>query len=85
MNQLDATKRAQVLGAICRRQFNPFGHSALFGVGKNTVARLLLSAGRACAGWPDKALRNLNCKRLQCDEIWSFCYAKDRTARRTKG
>ena len=39
---------------------------------------MLLSAGAACAQYQDKALRNLNCKRVQCDEIWSFCYAKDK-------
>lgn len=32
----------------------------------------------ACAEYQDKALRNLKCKRIQCDECWSFCYAKDK-------
>jgi IS1 family transposase len=39
---------------------------------------LLVAAGSACAIYQDKALRNLPCKRVQCDEIWSFCYAKDK-------
>jgi IS1 family transposase len=77
MNQLDATKRAQVLGAICEGN-SIRSVTRMFGVGKNTVARLLLAAGAACAQYQDKALRNLTCKRLQCDEIWSFCYAKDK-------
>ncbi len=46
------------------------------GVAKNTVVRLLTDLGRACAEYQDKTLRNLSCKRIQCDEIWSFCYAK---------
>ena len=77
MNQLDAKKRAQVLMAICEGN-SIRSVTRMFGVGKNTVARLLLAAGAACAQYQDKALRNLTCKRLQCDEIWSFCYAKDK-------
>jgi hypothetical protein len=41
------------------------------------VAKLLVSAGHACAAYQDKALRNLSCKRIQMDEIWSFVYAKN--------
>jgi IS1 family transposase len=47
-------------------------------VAKDTVTKLLARVGQACADYQDKALRNLTCKRLQCDEIWSFCYAKDK-------
>lgn len=50
----------------------------MFGVGKNTVARLLLQIGDACAIYQDKALRNLQCKQIQCDEIWSYVGAKDK-------
>src|SRR5258706_16192009 len=40
------------------------------------VAKLLVSAGHACAAYQDRALRTLPCKRVQMDEIWSFVYAK---------
>ncbi len=40
--------------------------------------RLLNQAGQACAKYQDEAFRNLPCKRIQCDEIWSFCYAKEK-------
>jgi IS1 family transposase len=50
----------------------------MFGVGKNTVARLLLDAGMACARYQNEALVSLPCKRIQCDEIWSFVGAKDK-------
>jgi IS1 family transposase len=50
----------------------------MLGVSKNTVAKLLLEVGAACAVYQDKALRNLNCKRVQCDEIWSYVGAKDK-------
>jgi IS1 family transposase len=77
MNQLDTTKRAQVLLAICEGN-SIRSVTRMFGVGKNTVARLLVQAGSACAEYQDKALRNLPCKRVQCDEIWSYVGAKDK-------
>lgn len=48
------------------------------GVSKNTVVKLLADLGRACSEYQDKAFRNLKCKRIQCDEIWSFCGAKEK-------
>jgi len=48
------------------------------GASKNTVTKLLVDLGRACSKYQDEVFRNLNCKRIQCDEIWSFCYAKDK-------
>ena len=50
----------------------------MYSVGKNTVARLLIDAGVACAVYQDEVLKNLNCTRIQCDEIWSYVGAKDR-------
>lgn len=46
------------------------------GVSINTVTKLLVDAGRACAEFHDEAVRNVKVQRVQCDEIWSFCYAK---------
>lgn len=46
----------------------------------NTVTKLLVDEGYACARFQDKALVNLPCKRIQCDEIWAFCYAKAKNA-----
>jgi len=46
------------------------------GVAKNTVVKLLAEVGAACTKYQDAAFRKLPCKRIQCDEIWSFCYAK---------
>ena len=42
----------------------------------NTVTKLLLDLGFTCAKYQDEVMQNLPCKRIQCDEIWSFCYAK---------
>ena len=44
----------------------------------NTVLKLLPLIGQACLEFQDTAFRNLTCKRIQCDEIWSFCYAKEK-------
>ena len=49
------------------------------GAAKNTVVKLLVDAGRACSEYQDKAFRNLSCKRIQCDEIWSFVGSKEKT------
>ncbi len=48
------------------------------GVARNTVTKLLVDLGRACAEYQNHALRHLPCRRLQVDEIWSFVYAKQR-------
>ena len=47
-------------------------------VSKNTVTKLMIDAGKACADYQDKALRDLPCRRIQVDEIWSFIYAKQK-------
>lgn len=44
----------------------------------NTVLKLLPQIGSACADYQDQTLRNLKCKRIQCDECWSFCYAEEK-------
>jgi IS1 family transposase len=77
MNRLNLKTRAQILACLVE------GNSVratcrLTGAAKGTVLKLLADVGAACADYQDKALRNLPCKRVQCDEIWSFCYAKER-------
>ena len=48
------------------------------GVAKNMITKLLAELGPACAAFMDRTFRNLSCRRVQCDEIWSFCYAKQK-------
>ena len=50
--------------------------SRMADVSINTVAKLLKDAGKACAAFHDEQVRNVKARRVQCDEIWSFCYAK---------
>ena len=54
------------------------------GVSINTVTKLLVDAGHACAAYYDETVRNIKAHRVQCDEIWSFCYAKQKNARHAK-
>jgi hypothetical protein len=48
------------------------------GVHRTTIQNLLLDLGKACSEYQDKVFRNLNCKRVQCDEIWSFIGCKEK-------
>jgi IS1 family transposase len=77
MNMLAAERRAQVVAALVEEN-SIRSVSRMTGVARNTVMSLLVQVGAACAEYQDKALRNLPCKRVQCDEIWSFCYGKDK-------
>lgn len=52
--------------------------SRLTGVAKGTILRLLADVGTACAEYQHRTLRNLTCKRIQCDEIWCFCAMKQK-------
>ena len=54
------------------------------GAAKGTVLKLLSDLGAACDGYQDRAMRNLKTKRVQCDEIWAFCYAKDKNVPKLK-
>lgn len=48
------------------------------GVAKNTIAKLLVDLGRACSEYQNKVMRGLKLSKVQCDEIWSFCYSKQK-------
>ncbi len=50
----------------------------------NTVSKLLVDAGEACAAYHWDHVRNVHAKRVQCDEIWSFCYAKQKNVKTAK-
>lgn len=77
MNRLTTAKRVAVVKALIEG-CSVRATVRLTGVAKNTVAKLLVELGAACAAYQDEHLRNLPCKRLQCDEIWSFVGAKDK-------
>ena len=75
MNRLDSEKRAQVINCLVEG-CSIRSTVRMTGVAKKTVIRLLVEIGAVCAAYQDSAFRNLNCKRIQVDECWAFCYAK---------
>src|SRR5215210_7980694 len=77
MNQLSPQRRAQIVRALCEGN-SIRSTSRMTGAAVNTVVNLLVDLGSACSEYQDRSMRNLPCKRLQCDEIWSFCYAKEK-------
>jgi len=77
MNKLTREKHVQVIAALV--EGNSIRSTVrMTGVAKNTVAKLLADLGTVCRESQDRTLRDLTCKRIQCDEIWSFCYAKQK-------
>lgn len=77
MNKLTIEKRAQILALLVEGN-SMRAITRLVGCSINTVTALLIDVGQACSDYQDKAMRNLPCKRIQCDEIWSFCYSKEK-------
>ena len=77
MNKLSNQKRMHVVAALVEGS-SINSTVRMTGVSKPTILKLLADLGTACAKYQDEKLRNLPCKRVQADEIWSFCFAKDR-------
>jgi IS1 family transposase len=77
MTTLSESERAQIVTCICEGN-SVRATSRITGFSKNTITKLLIELGDACIAYQDRAFRSLTCKRLQCDEIWSFVYAKDK-------
>src|SRR4051812_7719524 len=77
MNRLSVMKRAQVVAALVEgTSIN--ATVRMTGAAKHTVLNLLRDLGCAAAAYHHKHVRNLRVRRLQCDEIWSFIYAKQK-------
>jgi IS1 family transposase len=75
MNRLSLKQRTKVINALVE------GNSVratcrMTGIARMTVTKILVDIGTACYRYQYKNLRNLQSRRIQCDEIWSFCYAK---------
>ncbi len=83
MNRLKPEKQKQIIAALVE------GNSIratcrMTDTAKGTVLKLLADIGKACAEYQNEAMRDLTCKRIQCDEIWSFCYAKEKNLPKNK-
>jgi IS1 family transposase len=83
MNKLDREARSKILHLLCEGS-SIRAVTRLTGASKNTVIKLMIDAGRACADYHDKTVRNLKTRRIQCDEIWSFTYAKQKNVQHAK-
>jgi len=79
MNVLSVADRAKIIGLLVEGN-SLRATSRLADVSLNTVMKLLVDAGSACSTFQDSALRDLPCKRVQVDEIWSFVGAKEKNA-----
>lgn len=83
MNKLPIQTRVQILSMLVEGS-SMRSISRITGASINTVTKLLVDAGEACAAYHDEAVRNVNARLVQCDEIWSFCYAKQKNVAAAK-
>lgn len=77
MNRLNLEKRCSVIRCLvdgCSVRAT----TRITGVAKNTIQKLTRDLGEACLNFQDHMLQDLPCQRLQVDEVWNFCYAKDK-------
>jgi IS1 family transposase len=77
MNRLSTERRGQVVSCLVEGM-SIRGTVRVTGVANNTIVKLLADLGEACTEYQDATLRNLGCEVIECDEIWSFCYAKQK-------
>ena len=75
MNRLPMAKRVQIISSLVEGN-SLRSTTRMTGVSINTVTKLLIDVAVACADYQNETLRGLTCKRIQCDEIWQFIYAK---------
>lgn len=83
MNKLAPETRSRILHLLCEGQ-SIRAITRVTGASKNAVTKLLNDAGQACSEYQDAAFRNLQCKRLQVDEIWSFVHCKQKNVATAK-
>ena len=83
MHKLPSQDRARILHLLCEGQ-SIRAITRVTGASKNTVAKLLCDAGKACMAFHDATVRDVKAKRIQVDEIWSFTYAKQKNVATAK-
>lgn len=83
MNKLPPAARANILSLLCEGA-SMRAIARVTGVSLNTVSKLLVDAGKACAAYHDEHVRGVKAARVQCDEIWAFCYSKQRNVAAAK-
>ena len=83
MNKFPTAKRVTILTMLVEGM-SMRSTSRTVGVSINTVTKLMADAGEACAAYHDEAVRDVKARKVQCDEIWAFCYAKEKNVARAK-
>ena len=83
MNRLPTETRITILNMLVEGS-SIRSISRVTGASKDTVSKLLVDAGKACMAFHDQAVRDVHARHIQCDEIWSFCYSKQKNAERAK-
>src|SRR3954471_17883138 len=84
MNKLSGDDRARILHLLCEGN-SIRAVTRLTGASKTTVTKLVVDAGQAASWYQDRVFRNLDCKRIQVDEIWGFVGAKQKSVATAKG
>jgi uncharacterized protein YerC len=77
MNIMPLAKRTQVLQLLVEGM-SMRAVTQITGCPINTVTKLLIGAGKACVEYQNAIIRDVKAKRVQCDEIWSFCHSKQK-------
>jgi IS1 family transposase len=77
MNRLSTERRGRIVGCLVEGM-SIRATVRVTGAAKNTITKLLEDLGEACAEYQDGALTNLDLRTIECDEIWSYCYAKQK-------
>ena len=84
MNKLPEHKRVQVLNMLVEGS-SMRSIERVVSVNINTVMKLLVDAGEACLSYHNEAVQDVHANHIQCDEIWSFCYSKQKNADQAAG
>jgi IS1 family transposase len=83
MNRLDSKTRKQIIAALIEGT-SIRATSRMTGVSQTAILKLITDLGQVCDEFQDRAMRHLWIERVQCDEIWGFCYCKDRALKTAK-
>ena len=75
MNRLSLARRTQVISALVEGN-SIRSTERMTDTHRDTIMRLMVEVGTGCAKFADAQMRNLDCRRIQCDEIWTFCRMK---------
>ena len=78
MNCLPMEKRTKIIELLLRG-LSLRATAEATGTSTQTVMKLLRRVGYGCIDWHDQIVRNVPARKVQVDEMWQYCYAKDKT------